>query len=138
MADKVSKLSYAYVTVPDRAGQGAKVLAALRKARLNMEAYSGFPAGGGKAQIDIVPESMAALKRVARREGWKLSRPKRCFVIRGKDRVGAVESTIAKLGKAGVSVTAATAMNAGRGAYSMVLWVKPKSFAKAAKALKAR
>jgi hypothetical protein len=138
MADKISKVAYAYVTVPDRAGQGAKVLGALRKAKLNMHAYLGFPAGGGKAQLDIVPERMGALRRLARREGWKLSKPKRCFRVTGKDRPGAVEATIAKLGRARVSVTAATAMHAGRGAYGMIVWVKPKSFARAAKALGAR
>src|SRR5437867_4177686 len=77
MADKVTKVAYAYVTVPDRAGAGAKVLGALRKAGANMHAYLGFPAGGGKAQLDNVPERMAELKRVAKREGWKLSRTKR-------------------------------------------------------------
>jgi predicted amino acid-binding ACT domain protein len=138
MPDKVSKVAYAYVTVPDRAGQGANVLRALRKAKVNMHAYLGFPAGAGRAQLDIVPESMGALRRVAKSEGWKLSKVKRCFRIAGKDRPGAVEATIEKLARAGVSVTAASAMHAGKGAYGMVLWVKPQSYARAAKALGAR
>lgn len=138
MADKFSKVQYAYVIVPDRAGQGARVLKALRQAKLNMHAWLAFPAGGGKAQLDIVPESMSALRRVAKREGWKLSKPKGCFRITGKDRPGAVEATIAKLARARVSVTAATAMHAGQGRYGMILWVKPRSYAKAAKALGAR
>ena len=138
MADKISKVPYAHVTVADRAGQGAKVLAALRKAKINMHAWLGFPVGGGKAQLDIVPESMPALQRLAKREGWKLSKPKDCFRVTGKDRPGAVEATIGKLARKGVSVTAATAMHAGKGQYGMILWVKPKSFAKAAKALGAR
>lgn len=138
MADKVSKVQYAYVTVADRAGQGAKVLGALRRAKLNMHACLGFPAKKGKAQLDIVPESMPALRRLAKKEGWKLSKPKDCFRVTGKDRPGAVEATIAKLGRAGVSVTAAMALHAGEGRYGMVLWVKPKLVAKATKALGAR
>jgi len=138
MTDKIRKVAYAYVTVPDRAGAGAKVLAALKKANINMHAYLGFPADKGRAQLDIVPESMARLRSVARREGWKLSTPKRCFRITGKDRPGAVEETIAKLARARVSVTAAAAMHARKNAYGMVLWVKPKSFARAAKVLGAR
>ncbi len=138
MADRVFKSSYAYVKVPDRAGAGANVLSALKRAKVNMRAYQGFPAGGGQAQLDIVPQSMAALKRVAKKEGWKLSKPKPCLLVLGKDRVGAVDATIGKLGKAGISVTAASAANAGRGAYGMVLWVKPRSFTRAAKLLGAR
>ena len=138
MADKVTKVAYAYVTVPDRAGAGAKVLGALRKAGANMHAYLGFPAGGGKAQLDIVPERMAELKRVAKREGWKLSRTKRCLRVVGRDRVGAVEAVISKLARNGISVTAAMAVSAEGRSYAMILWVKPKSFAKAAKALRAR
>ena len=138
MRDKVETVEYAHVTVPDRAGAGAVVLAALADAGLNMHAFLGFPAGKGKAQLDVVPESMADLRRVAKKERWKLSKPKTCLRIIGKDRAGAVEATIAKLARAGVTVTAATAMHAGKGRYGMILWVDPKSHAKAAKALGAR
>jgi len=42
MADQVSKVS--------RPGQGTKVLDAIRKAGINLLAFSGFPVGKGKAQ----------------------------------------------------------------------------------------
>lgn len=138
MADKVSKAQYAYVMVPDRKGKGASALGALKKAGVNMLAFSGFPAGKGRAQLTIVPERMAELRRVARRAGWKLSAVKRCFLVTGKDRVGAVESQLARLAKGGVSVTASTAMSYGKGSWAMIVWVKPQSYAKAAKALHAR
>ena len=51
MADRVKKVSYAYVMVPNRAGQGAGVLAALRRANVNLQAFSAFPGRGGKAQL---------------------------------------------------------------------------------------
>lgn len=138
MADKVSKVQYAYVMVPDRKGQGARVLRDLTQAGVNMLAFTGFPAARGKAQIVIVPARMAQLQRVARRHDWKLSATKQCFHVTGKDRVGAVESHLSRLARAGVSITASSAAKAAKGAYSLVVWVKSRSFKKAAKALRAR
>jgi hypothetical protein len=135
MADKVQKVNYAYVVVPNRAGQGAKVLGAVREAGINMLAYSGFPIEGGKAQLDMVFDRMAPLKRVAARSGWKLSRPKKAFLIQGADEVGACHRHFQKLANAGINVTAADAVTAGKGRYGMLLWVKPRDYARAAKVL---
>ncbi|HKQ62689.1 MAG TPA: hypothetical protein VJS92_15470, partial [Candidatus Polarisedimenticolaceae bacterium] len=131
MADRVSKVSYAYVLVPHRAGQGTRLLAALRKAHVNLLAYSGFPAEGGQAQLDFVTDDMAGLKRLARKQGWTLRGPKRGFLVAGKDRVGAVHRQLQRLADAGVNVTAAAAVCAGKGRYGMILWVPPASYSRA-------
>ncbi len=138
MPDKVLKAQYAYVIVPNRSGQGARVLGALRQSGVNLLAFTGFPGAKGQAQLVMVPERMAQLRKVARREGWKLSPVKRSFLISGKDRAGAVERHIQRLARAGIAVTAASATKSRGGSYGMILWVKPASFARAAKALGAR
>jgi hypothetical protein len=138
MADQVRKANYCYVKVPHRAGQGVAVLTALADAGINLIAYSGFPAGGGKAQLDFVAEDAGAVRRVAQRHGWRVSPTKKCFVIRGEDRLGAVLRHLDKLAKAGISVTAADAVTAGNRRYGMLLWVKPRDYARAARALGAR
>jgi hypothetical protein len=74
MADSVRKVAYCNTTVSSRAGQGAKVLAELKKAGVNLTAFTGFPTRGGKAQLDFVTQNMAAVRRVARKNGWRLSR----------------------------------------------------------------
>ncbi len=135
MSDRVRKVSYAYLRVPSRPGQGARVLTTLKEAGINLLAYSGFPAGGGKAQLDLVSDDLASLGRVARKHGWRLSRTKRGFLVQGEDKVGAVERHFARLAGAGVNVTAADAVTAGKGRYGMILWVKPKDYARAARAL---
>jgi hypothetical protein len=135
MADRVRKVSYCYVLVPDRAGQGVKVLGTLRDHGVNMLAWSGFPAKAGKSQLDIVCDDVARLRKIARTEGWRLSATKRGFLVQGADRVGAVHDQIEKLASAKVSVTAADAICAGDGRYGMILWVKPRDYNKAAKAL---
>jgi len=138
MADRVLKARYCYVKVPHRAGQGAAVLGALAEAGVSLLAYSGFPAGGGKAQLDFVARRAAPISRVARRHGWRMSAVKRCFVVQGNDTVGAVYRHLAKLAKARISVTAADAVAAGKQRYGMLLWVKPRDYVRAAKALGAR
>ena len=70
MADRVRKINYCYAKVSTRAGQGAAMLSKLRDARVNLLAFSGFPIGGGKAQLDFVSDDMAGVRRVpARRAG---------------------------------------------------------------------
>jgi hypothetical protein len=138
MADKVKKVNYCYVRVPNRAGQGAKILGDLSDSKVNLLAYSGFPAGGGLSQLDLVADKLGPVRTIAKKNGWRLSKPKKGFLVQGTDKPGAVNRHIQKLGKNGINVTAADAVAAGKGRYGMILWVKPKDYARAARALKAR
>ena len=138
MADRVRKVNYCYAKVSARAGQGAAVLGALREAGVNLLAFSGFPIGGGKAQLDLVAEDMAAVRRVARQQGWRLSKNKKGFLVQGGDRVGACHRQLQKLADRKINVTAVDAVAAGKGRYGMILWVKPQVYARAARALRAK
>ncbi len=138
MADRVKKIKYCYMKVPNRPGQGERVLRTLREEDINLLAYSGFPIGKGKAQLDFIPEDMTALRRVARANEWKLSAVKKGFLITGSDRLGAVHRHIAKLADRGINVTAADAVAAGRGRYGMLLWVRPQHYVRAARVLRAK
>lgn len=138
MADRVRKVRYCYITIPNRAGQGVKVLGAIKEAGVNLLAYSGFPMKGGKAQLDFVVESTARLARLAKKNGWRLSKPKRGFLTQGDDKVGAVHRHIQRLADQKISITAAQAVSAGKGRYGMILWVKAKDYSRAAKALRAK
>lgn len=138
MADRVRKVSYCKCEVPTRPGQAAAALGALRDAGVDLLAFTGFPLGGGRAQLDFVAENPAALRRVARRHGWRLSRPKKGFLIQGDDRIGAVHSHLARLAEARINVTAVDAVSAGGGRYGVILWVRPRDTARAARALRAR
>ncbi len=138
MADRVRKVNYCYPIVPNRAGQGARILSEITDAGINLLAYSGFPAGGGRSQLDLVVEDLGPLRRLAQRNGWRLSKVKKGFLIQGSDRVGAVHRHLTKLADAGINVTAADAVTAGQGRYGMILWVKRRDYARAARALGAR
>ena len=138
MADRVRKVNYCYAKVGSRAGQGAAVLAELHCAGVNLLAFSGFPIGGGKAQLDLVADEMAAVRRVARKNGWRLSKTKKAFLIQGDDRLGACHRQLQKLADQKINVTAADAVAAGKGRWGMILWVKPKDYARAARTLGAK
>ena len=138
MADRVRKVSYCYPIVPHRAGQGARVLGALKAAGVDLLVFHGFPTRGGKAELDLFTTDMATVRKVAAKNGWRLSAVKRAFLVQGSDRPGAVHRQFTKLADAGIRVTAATGIAAGGGRYGMILWVKPGDYAKAARSLGAR
>ena len=138
MAHRVRKIHYCHTTVPNSAGQGADVLAELREAGVNLLAYTGFPAKAGKAQLDLVTDEMGPVRRLAKRNGWRLSKTKKGFLIQGTDEVGAVHRHIQKLADQRINVTAADAVAAGKGRYGMLLWVKPKDYARASRTLRAK
>lgn len=137
MADRVRKVSYFYTTVPNRPGNGARVLRTLADAGVDLLAYSGFPSGG-RAQLDFVPKDAGALQRAARRAGIRLSARKTGFLISGTDRVGACASVVGKLAKAKINVTAMDGVSAGGGRWGALLWVKPRDVTRAARVLGAK
>jgi hypothetical protein len=114
------------------------MLSELKDEGVSLLAFSGFPAGAGKAQLDFVTDDVAGLRRAARRNGWRLSKPKKGFLVQGGDSAGAVYRHVRKLADRKISVTAADAVCAGKGRYGMILWVKPRDYARAARALGAR
>ena len=135
MADMVRGVEYYYVTVSDEPGEGQRILSALKDSGVNLAAFLGFPLGGGRSQLDLVPENPESLKEAAERAGVTLSEARRAFLIQGDDRVGAVAENTAKLAEANINLAAAAATGAGSGRYGMVLWVAPADYQRAADAL---
>ena len=133
----IRKADYFVLHAPNRPGQGAQLLKALKKAGVNLLAMTAFPDGKG-SQVDLVPENSAALKKAAKQLGLKLSVAKTGFLIQGSDRIGVLTSVMDKLGKARINVIAIDAVAAGWTRFGAIFWVKAKDVAKAAKVLKAR
>ncbi len=134
MPDTVKRVQYFYTEVPDKPGEGARLLNALKEAGVNLLAYSGFPKGR-RAQIDFIPADVAAFRTAARKGKLSLVGSKTGFLIQGEDRPGAIAEIIAKLAEAKINVTACDAVAAGEGRYGAMLWVKSQDVQKAAKVL---
>ena len=134
MGESVTQADYYYTTVPDKPGEGARILGALRDAGVNLLAFSGFPEGR-RSQLDFVPEDGAAFLAAAKAAKIKLSRAKKGFLVSGDDRVGAAADLLGRLAAAKVNVTAVDAVCSGAGRYGAILWVKPRDVKKAAAVL---
>lgn len=134
MADATRVVDYFYTMISDKPGEGARILRALRDARVNLVAFSAFPSQR-KSQADFIPEDAAAFVAVAKAAKIKLKGPKKVFLIDGDDRVGALSDVLARLGMAKINVTAVDATCSGMGRFGALLWVKPKDLKRAATAL---
>ena len=88
MPDEIRRMDYYYVTVPDKPGEGERVLAALRGAGINLLGVSAFPHGARKSQLDLIPEDSAAFAKAAKSAGLKLSKKKERLCDPGRRSAG--------------------------------------------------
>ncbi len=136
MAESVKRVDYYYTEVPDKAGEGARVLNLLSEHGANLLAVNGFPLeGSNRAQLDFIPVDANTLMAAAGTSGVKLTGPKTAFLIEGADRAGALAVILDKLAQAHISVTAVQATASGAGRFGAVLWVKPSKVQQAAAVL---
>ena len=133
----IRKASYYSMKLPQRPGAGAQLLAQLKAAKVNLLAFTGFPASGG-AQVDFIPQDNAKFTKAARKAKLKLSARKTVFLMQGNDKVGALTQALGKLAKARINLVSLQAVTAGKRRFGAMFWVKAKDVAKASRALKAR
>ncbi len=105
---------------------------------MNLIAFSGFPQGARKAQLDFMAEDSAALKKAARAAGLTLGPKKTGFLVQGADHLGAAAEVARKLSAVGINLASMQTVCAGAGRYGGLFWVKPEDVRKAAKALEAK
>jgi hypothetical protein len=133
----VRKAEYYTLKVSQRPGAGAALLNAMKKARVNLLAFTGFPVGGG-AQVDFIPQNGARFRKAAKAAGLRVSKRKTVFVVQGADRVGALTSVLGRLAKARINLVALSAVTAGKGRYGMLFWVRKADVGRASRTLRAR
>lgn len=132
--DTIRKTDYFSMEVPNKIGEGARLLGALRDAGVNLLGFTGFPTGR-RAQVDFIPEDTASFKAAARKLGMKVGPRKSVFLVQGDDRVGAIAEIVDKIAGAGINMTAMDAVATGGGRYAAMFWVAPRDANKVAKAL---
>jgi hypothetical protein len=136
MVDTIRKVDYFKAQVPDKSGEGARILSALLGEGIDLLAFTGFPRGR-KTQLDFVPEDVPAFRKAAKKAGLAVTK-NTAFLAQGQDCPGVIAEIVSKLADAGVNITALDAVAAGGGRYGAILWVKPADVRKAAKALGAK
>lgn len=134
MADNIQKVTYFVCNRPNKPGEGAHLLKQLKDAGVNLYAFHGFPSGR-RAQIDLVPEDATLFKKVARKLGLEIEETKTGFLVRGKDRVGAIVEMLETLAASDVNITAIDAVAAGARRFGAIFWVRPQDVTRTAKLL---
>ena len=134
MADIVKKVAYFAMDVPDKPGEGTRVLGALAEAGVNLLAFTGFPSGR-KSQLDIIPEDVVMFKKAAKAAKIETRPQKFGILIQGDDRKGVVAGLLKTMAEKKINVTAIDAVSAGAGRYAAILWVESGDVNKAVKAL---
>ena len=135
MAVLIKRIEYYYCAVEDKHGKGYWLLEHLRQKNVNLVAFTAFPTGGGRSQLDFIPDDSEKLKAAAAEAGVSLVGPKHAFLVQGEDDVGAIVDLHQRLSSAGISVHAANGVSAGSARFGYVLWVKPQDYERAAQAL---
>jgi hypothetical protein len=135
MKTSISKVDHFSATIPNRVGEGARVLGVLRDAGVNFTAIWAYPLKPGKAQVEMIPQSSAELKKAAKKAGLKLSAKQTAFFVNGQDHPGVVGDILAKLSGAGINVGAVEAVCAGAGRYGAVIFLPQSDVRKASQAL---
>jgi len=133
----IRRADYYTMKVSQRPGAGAKLLAAMKAAGVNLLAFTGFPSGGG-AQVDFIPDNSARFRVAVKRAGLRVSKRKTVFLVRGSDRVGALTGVLGKLASKKINLVALSAIAAGNGRYGMLFWVKPGDVGRTSRLLRAR
>jgi hypothetical protein len=131
MADNVRLVSYFYTHCADSPGEAFRLLSALREGGVNLFAFTAFPEGMNRCQVDFIPENPDLFLKAAHKAGLTVSDKKQCFLIDGADRPGAVAEVLKRLADAKINVTAMDAVCSGGGRYGAILWVKPAALAAA-------
>lgn len=135
MPNEIRPIDYYYASVPNKPGEGSRILTALHQAGINLLGVSAFPHGARRSQLDLIPDDSAAFTKAAKSAGLKLTKKKSGFLIQGDDRPGAIAEITQKLADAKVNITSVQAFCTGGGRYGGMLWVKPADLRKAAKVL---
>jgi hypothetical protein len=135
MADNVRLVSYFLTHCADSPGEAFRLLSSMKEGGVNLLAFSAFPDGTNRCQVDFIPENPDLFLKAARQAGLTVSDKKQCFLIDGADRPGAVAEVLKRLADAKINVTAMDAVCAGGGRYGAILWVKPAALAAASTVL---
>jgi hypothetical protein len=135
MAEEIRRVDHYSVSIPNKVGEGARMLAALRDAGVNLIAFWGYPAGKGRAQLEFIPEDSVTFVAAAKQTKLKV-RKKVAFYVHGDDRPGAVADILKKLADSRISLGAMQAVcGGGARTYGAVIFLSPAAARKAATVL---
>ena len=89
MADVIKQVSFYQGTIPHKVGEGAKALAAVQAAKVNLVGFLGYPKSARIAEVVIIVDEKAPnLGPIAKKAGLALGKKQKGFLVSGTDRPG--------------------------------------------------
>jgi hypothetical protein len=128
-------ITYFSIVIPNKPGEGARMLAGLKEAGVNLRALWGYPIKGGKAIADLAPEDPKAFAKAAKKLKIAIDAKRTAIYLNGADEPGALGEALMRLAVVGVNVRAAQAISSGEGRFGALIQVAPEDEKKAKKAL---
>jgi hypothetical protein len=120
MAEEIRRVEHYSAGIPNKVGEGARVLRALRDAGVNLIAFWGYQYRAGRGQLEFIPENGAAFGAAAKQAKIKVSKKRTALYFHGEDRPGAVADVLEKLAAARINLGAVQAVCGGAGRYGAV------------------
>jgi hypothetical protein len=132
----VKQVSYYIASIPNKIGEGERVLKAVSKEGVSLLGFFGYPRAGRQAEVVLVVDSKAPnLVPIGKKAGLALGKKQKALFVKGKDRPGAAARIAHKLAAKGINIVSMHGLCAGPGTYGMLIAVDPADFRKAARAL---
>lgn len=135
MKFQIRRVTYYYTMVRDQPGESFAFLSQLAALGINLLAFTAIPIGPDKTQLTIFPEDDGKFQQATFNIGLTFDGPHQAFLVQGDDDLGALSAVHEKIFKAKVNVFASSGVSDGKGMFGYVIYVRPESFERAAKAL---
>ena len=136
MKETVVKVDHCPAAIANKAGEGARILGALKDSGVNLIALWAYLSMPGKAQLEMIPENGAALVKAAKKvDSRDRQEADRILCERRGSAWSVVAESLGKLAAAKINVGAVLALCGGAGRYGAIIFIPQKDVRKAAKAL---